>query len=98
ICQSADGRLWITTNQGALNVFTPGSKIFYHYNIEDKNRTETLNQFPCFITYDVSGKIWIYNNFFVDAIDLLPEKFHLYEHDQKNKSSLSSNIVNSIYE
>jgi ligand-binding sensor domain-containing protein len=95
ICQTPDGRLWITANKGELNVLTPGSNNFFHYHLQSENLPVLLNPW---VAYDASGKIWIYNNFYATALNLLSAKFRLYAHEPKNKNSISWNIGEYVYQ
>ena len=98
MCESPDGRLWITMLGGDLNVFDPSKKIFYHYSPQEKDLAPSNDVFPHNILYDPSGKIWIQENYSFETVNLVPDKFKIFSHDEKNKNSLCWNGIQYIYE
>ncbi|MFI5135739.1 MAG: two-component regulator propeller domain-containing protein, partial [Chitinophagales bacterium] len=97
MCESPDGRMWVTTVGGGLNVFNPATQKFFHYTHSntDPNSISTNNLSQ--ILYHPSGKIWIQNDFVIDAVNLQPAKCIVFAHDEKNKNSVSDNNIGVIY-
>ncbi|MEO8146511.1 MAG: two-component regulator propeller domain-containing protein [Bacteroidia bacterium] len=105
ICESFDGRLWITTATNAdatdgkgLIVFDPVSKMFPHYRHDDSNLNSIPSDYCSEICVDKSGKIWIQIPYAIATINTLPYKFESFKHDIKSKSSLIDDNIQYIFQ
>jgi len=99
MCESPDGKLWITTIGGGLNLFDRETNKFFHYYPQEENPAAGKgSSFPHDILYDPSGKMWLLEDATVDGFNLLPEKFEVFTHDQGNKNSLTWNQLQYIYQ
>ena len=98
LTETPDNRLWITTLNGMLNVFDLSTNKFFHYTINDDASENPVNLYPFYVYYDKSGKVWVYQSLKVNAVNLVPEKFKLFQHDSENKNSLSNNMIEYIYQ
>ncbi len=108
ICEDKSGNLWIATDYG-LNKLVPGEMnklkptfIRYRHNSEDPNSLSHDGVFSIF--GDNSGTLWIgtigggLNKLIPgDSEESTPSFIH-YSNDPNDPTSISSNVVGSIYE
>ena len=81
-----------------LNVFDESTRRFTHYKINEDINENSVNLYPFYVYYDLSGKVWVYQSLKVHAVNLVPEKFKLFEREKGNNNSLSNNVVEYIYQ
>jgi two-component sensor histidine kinase/ligand-binding sensor domain-containing protein len=105
IYEDQSGRLWIGTNSGGLNKFERESGKFTHYIHEPDNPNSLSDNNVSSIVEDRFGNLWLatsswYGNSYGTALNKFePEtgKFTHYAHNQANPTSLSDNLVASIW-
>ncbi len=96
---AADGKLWIATDGGGINIYDPITEKFstIRHNPDDPNsissdRVRTLHQ-------DQQGNMWIGTvKAGLNRIDANTLKVHHYTHDAGDNSSLPANAVLTINE
>ena len=109
ILRDKQGTLWIGTH-GGLDQFDPKTNQFIHYRYKENDSTSLSNNQVRVIYEDRQGTLWIGTGSpFPDnggrpedgGLNKLDKKtgtFTRYLHDPKNKKSLISNKVSTIYE
>ncbi|HVO76158.1 MAG TPA: two-component regulator propeller domain-containing protein [Ignavibacteriaceae bacterium] len=106
IFQEKDGTLWIGTLGGGLNRLNPGSSKFIHYRSDPSDRNSLSDNTISAIYKDKKGYLWIgtWNGGLDRSIypsnkpgKFKPEFKH-YRNDPDDPGSLSSNLVQAIFE
>ncbi len=94
-CITADtlGNIWIGVNRG-IDKFDPATGHFTHYRFPKGEK----DKFHAAILVDHLGIIWIGTSEGLDRFDPATGKFINYSHTDNDVSSLSCNIVRSLYE
>jgi len=93
IREDKKGNLWIGTYYG-LDLMTDPAGKFRHYEIQSSKVTMRISALEC----DSQNNLWIGTHTGLAVMDHASQKFRLYRHDNKNKNSLSDDLVNSIIE
>lgn len=97
IAEAPDGKLWITTADGGLNVFDPSTNKFFHYLHNEKNQG-SLSTDGCYIILrHPSGKMFIQTYAGIDAVSLQPARFSVFSHDPADPNTVSDNAVGEIF-
>jgi DNA-binding NtrC family response regulator/ligand-binding sensor domain-containing protein len=106
------GTLWIGTFGGGLNKFDRNKEQFTRYQADPNNPYSLSNNEVRSICEDQSGRLWI-GTFGGGLNKLIPSSgsgqassdnerssstFIAYQHDYNNPKSLSSNLVNAVFE
>jgi len=93
-----DGKLWITSDHGGLNVYDPIDDQFHHYRHNPFDR-RTINSDKVRNVYqDTSGNYWV--ALFpsgVDYINRSASAFTVYRNSPTNPESLRSNAIDYIH-
>ncbi|MCK5702784.1 MAG: hypothetical protein KAI29_16590, partial [Cyclobacteriaceae bacterium] len=108
ILEDKSGVLWIGTNGGGLNKLIPGKSedsppAFVHYNHNPQDKTSLSSDFIGPIYEDKSGTIWIGTEVGLDKLipgkqEGSPPSFVHFKHNPDDPTSLSGNVVYSIFE
>jgi len=95
ITQDLSGNLWIAIHGKGVDCFNISTETFSHYN----NRNNRLSNDYCFQTFiDSKENLWVASAY---GLNLLPkgEKiFKTFVNNKTDSSSVSSNIIQAIYE
>lgn len=93
-CIAADpsGNIWIGVPQG-LDKFDPAANKFIHYRYPSKK-----DAFGNVILIDHTGIVWLGTNAGLEKFDPVTQKVTHYIHSESDTSSISSNMVRSLYE
>ena len=93
-CIAADpsGNIWIGVPQG-LDKFDPATNKFIHYRYPRKEK-----DFGNVILIDHEGIVWFGTSAGLDKFDPVTRKVTHYVHSDRDTSSISSNMVRSLYE
>ena len=88
-----NGKVWVGTDGGGLNVFDPETEEFTRYNMDSANPDRVSKEFIYSMHVDKSGRIWfcvqgkgLYN------YDPETQKFAHYAHNPDDQNSISSNL------
>jgi ligand-binding sensor domain-containing protein/two-component sensor histidine kinase len=104
IYQDNSGLLWIGTLGGGLNKFDAKNNKFTHFLHQANNSYSLSNNSVSSIFRDKSGTLWVGTwggglNKLINSLDNSSgNKFICYSHNADDLFSLSSNIVQAIYE
>jgi ligand-binding sensor domain-containing protein/anti-sigma regulatory factor (Ser/Thr protein kinase) len=106
IFQEKDGTLWIGTLGGGLNRLAPGSSKFIHYGNDPADKNSLTDNTVSAIYKDKNGYLWIGTwNGGLDRIirpfhksDSFKPLFRNYRNFPDDPNSLSSNLVQAIFE
>jgi ligand-binding sensor domain-containing protein len=93
IAADPSGNIWIGVPRG-VDKFDAATNRFVHYRYPKGEKNRGYNV----ILVDHSGIVWIGTGEGLDRLDPATEKFNHYVHSDNDISSLSSNIVRSLYE
>ena len=93
-CIAADpsGNIWIGVPQG-LDKYDPATNKFIHYRYPSKK-----DGFGNVLLIDHSGIVWLGTNSGLERFDPVTQKVTHYVHSDNDTSSISSNVVRSLYE
>lgn len=93
-----DGKLWITSDHGGLNIYDPADDVFNHYRHNPFDR-RTINSDKVRNVYqDTSGNYWV--ALFPSGIDYINRSssaFTVYRNSPINPNSLRSNAIDYIH-
>ena len=94
IAVDSNGGIWVDAARG-IDKYDPytGKFIHFRYEITKASRKEIYN-----ILIDHLGTVWVGTNSGLDRLDQKTGKFIHYEHKDNDSTSLSYNIVRSLYE
>ncbi|MCI0692226.1 ATP-binding protein, partial [candidate division KSB1 bacterium] len=96
------GTLWLGTTEHVLSRLLPEDQDigrFTHFQPQPENKTGLKNQMGFVFLEDSYGGFWMGTHLTgLYRFDRETEKFTSYQHDQKDPNSLSSNIINGMYE
>ena len=91
--ENKEGKIYIGTDGGGLNVFDPSTKDFKHFMHEEGNKKSICGNYVLNVTEDSNGNVWI--GTWADGITVFNPKKNIYTHfknDPLNSSSLMKNI------
>jgi signal transduction histidine kinase/ligand-binding sensor domain-containing protein len=95
-----NGSLWVATRKG-LNLFLPGTGTFKHFTMEDSKIEDLSNTIFINMIEDQEGNLWLGSTEGLYCMKNNPENrteyLKHYEHDVNDKSSLSINLVRSLF-
>ncbi len=99
--QGQKGNMWIATHRVGLDLYIPSINQFYHFNNSSKSNSISSDKISSIIE-DQNEYVWIgTEGEGIDRIKLNDKKeiisFKNYKNLPKDKSSLSSNIINNLY-
>jgi signal transduction histidine kinase/serine phosphatase RsbU (regulator of sigma subunit)/ligand-binding sensor domain-containing protein len=102
IAEDHEGFLWIGTKSGGLNQFNKKTNTFTHYR-HNPNDLYSLAQDEVYsIMVDKPGDLWLGRSYAIEVglekFNRATQKFTRYQHDPSNPSSLSGDIVLSVFE
>ncbi len=94
-----DGKIWIGTHGGGLNVLDPETGKFTHFNLSSDSISLFQHNIVTAIFFDSYGKLWLgtEGNGLLN-LDYKKNKLISYCPDKSDPFSISSNIVSSILE
>lgn len=96
--QDRSGLIWMLTKAEGLAVYNPTNQqtLFFQQDIYQEN---TLSGNNCYsILEDKTGLLWVGTNGAINFFDREQRKFSHYENQRNNISSLSDNMVRSLFE
>jgi len=93
IAADASGNIWIEVTQG-VDKFDFATNKFIHYRYQHGEKDRGNNS----LLVDHSGIVWLGTSEGLDRLDPATGKFTHYVHTDNDPSSLSCNIVRSLYE
>ncbi|MCX6170039.1 MAG: SpoIIE family protein phosphatase [Ignavibacteriales bacterium] len=93
-----DGRIWIGTFYGGLDLYDPLKNKFTHHRFDPKNEATLSNNNVNVIYEDKEGYLWIGTDAGLNKFDKTTRKFTRFQNNPKNDKSLSHNIIRSICE
>ena len=93
IAADASGNIWIEVTQG-VDKFDFATNKFIHYRYQHGEKSRGNNS----LLVDHSGIVWLGTSEGLDRLDPATGKFTHYVHTDNDPSSLSCNIVRSLYE
>lgn len=100
IDEDSEGRLWIATWEGGVNLFDPRYERFTHYRKGDASGEQTLaSDYVECVFVDSDDNVWIGTA--ADGLDFYDRKsdrFVHYSARRDDPSSLTGNSVSAIYE
>ncbi|KAA8484951.1 ligand-binding sensor domain-containing protein [Arcticibacter tournemirensis] len=99
ITEDRDGKLWIATWEGGVNVFDPKSGNFRHFRKRKSGAGGISSDFVECISIDGDNNVWMGND--SEGLDLYDRREQRFTHFASSKHdvhSLSSNNITSIYE
>lgn len=98
IAEDRDGRIWVGTLGGGLNLFQPETQSFKHYNQQEGEPNSLSSNYVMALHCDTYGLVWVgtYGGGLC-VFDPAAETFRTY-HQSDEENALSSNRVLSIFE
>lgn len=97
ICEDHLGNIWLGTNQGGLNKWLINRNIFYSYKKDLNIESSIISDDVRSIYQDESGVMWVGTAVGLSKFDLLKQNFNHFQFNEGSISSLSRNIIWSIY-
>ena len=96
LLEDKNGKIWIGTDGGGVNVYDPITNIFTKYLHDEKNTSSICDNSINYLYEDKSGKIWIsgYNN----GISIFDPATKSFSHLNTSNSNISSNISSVVFE
>jgi len=99
IVEDNDGRLWIGTWGGGLNMFDPRRESFFQFRHNRNDKKTIASDFINRVFKDSNGNIWIgTDNAGLDKLDIAKNEFTHFRSEYSDTSTLSNNTVRAIYE
>lgn len=96
IAQDSVGFIWISSRAGLCRYDGYDIKV-YHYDPEDS--TSISNDYvKCNLLADNEGFLWVGTNYGLNRFDPSTEKFKRFYHDPTDTTTISSNLISSIYQ
>lgn len=96
--EDRDGKIWIATWEGGVNVLDPVSEKFTHFRNDSTTGSIASNDIRC-LYEDREGNIWLGTE--GEGVDLYNKKDHRFRHFVSSKAdpaSLSDNTVNALFQ
>lgn len=93
----SQGKIWIGTLGGGLNVYNPITETFTRYMYDPNNRNSLSNNDVYSIVEDDDGLLWIatYGGG-LNCFDRKTDKFTVYKHSASNPNSIGGNQVRVV--
>lgn len=93
----SEGKIWVGTLGGGLNVYNPLTETFTRYMHDDNNKNSLSNNDVYDIVEDNDGLLWIatYGGG-LNSFDRKTKKFTTYTHNSSNLNSIGSNQVRVV--
>ena len=91
------GTLYIGTNNGGLTSFNKNQGYFRNQTFNPNDPNGLLSNKITSIYDDAAGILWIGTNAGINLIDLLRERFVLYQRKSGTENTFSSNNIQTIY-
>lgn len=88
-----NGRLWVGTNGGGLDLFDPARMSFIHYRYDPANASGLSNNYLLFLFKDHHNDLWIASQGGLDKMISRDGKFLHYRYNNADSNSISSNLV-----
>ena len=86
-----DGTVWVGLRDGGLDRFDPRTETFTHVELGEATTVVALH-------IDATGILWVGSDQGLYALDPADGSFTSYRHDAGNESSISEDLVRSVYE
>ncbi|MDH3649053.1 MAG: hypothetical protein OEQ53_05180, partial [Saprospiraceae bacterium] len=92
-----EGKLWVGTYGGGVNLFNHGDETFTHYMFDPDNSNTISHDYVQMISEDTLGNIWIATSEGLNRFDPSTEKFDRFMFDPNDPNSISDDFVRCIY-
>ena len=91
-----DGKIWIGTDNGGLNIFDKSNKSFTHYSTTGltENTTAGIGIYDILID---GNQAWLATNNGLDVLDIETQRFFHFQNDPSDPQSLSNNQPRAIF-
>lgn len=98
IYEGKDGKLWIATDDGGLNLFDPQKEAFIFIETDIQKNPGPAGTFVWAVAGDSKGYIWAgHAGAGLSRLEPSTGKIKQYLHNQQNQNSLSDNNIKSIW-
>lgn len=99
IAEDREGKLWIATWEGGVNVFDPRLQQFVSYRKNGPGTSRLSSDYIESIFVDSADNVWIGTaGDGLDCYDRKNKRFVHFAHDRTDTRSLTSNNISAIYE
>jgi len=97
IHEARDGRIWVATNNGGLNVFDPETGRFSAY----RHRSDDIKSLSNDSVYGMAeaggGRLWVGTQIGLNRLDLASGTVERYLHDPEDPRSISNDYIFEVY-
>ncbi|MEQ9116878.1 two-component regulator propeller domain-containing protein [Fulvivirga sp.] len=97
INSNGDGKIWVGTDNGGLNVLNKNAKTFTHY-VNDGSTNALGGTGVYDIHFDENKLVWLATNSGLDVFDLETLEFSHYKNDPSDPASLSNDQPRAIFQ
>jgi ligand-binding sensor domain-containing protein/signal transduction histidine kinase/AraC-like DNA-binding protein len=97
IIEDKQHKLWISTQDNGLNLFSPATKTFKNFRHSDNQKNSLVNNTIRTMVLDDAGKLWIGTLDGISVMDTQNFSYINLQYDPENKKSLSQNSVHRLY-
>jgi diguanylate cyclase (GGDEF)-like protein len=98
LIQTRDGRIWIGTDPGGLNVYDPKTGKFQVYRHDPKDAASLADDSIWSLLEDRDGRVWAGTRNGLSRLDLATNQFTNYLPDPENPRALAGPLVYRIYQ
>lgn len=98
LIQDKNGKFWIGTNGGGLDMYDGLSEKFTHFSFSETDPFSISNDYINCIFQDSKGDLWIGTQQGLDRMDYSTKKFTRYLYTSTDKHSISNDYIKSICE
>jgi sugar lactone lactonase YvrE len=78
MAENKDGRIWIGTDGGGLNLYDPLTKQFRHFRHETGNKNSICGDYVLSVCEDSKGNVWV--GTWADGITVFNPQKNTYQH------------------
>jgi len=96
LLEARDGRLWISTVSGGLNVLEPDTGRIHHYRHDPAHADSIAHDRGEDLVEDRDGRIWLATEAGLDRLDPASGRFEHFRHDAADEGSLAHDSIRAL--
>lgn len=95
ITEDADGYLWLAVHGKGVDRFDPVKKTFTHYN---SRQNRLSNDYTFQVLFDSNRNLWVASAYGLNLLARNEKMFRNFFYDKSDSTTISNNVIQTIYE